>query len=597
MKSVELQTYISYGILLSGFIQYFYNIKGLHIIYIPFIFILSLFFRPGIVIPLSIAVPFLELRHFIENKELDEVFVSLTAILIGSVLSTYMLHIKKEKDNYRETLERIKEEASDGSGHSLMNEDSILSQHISVQKETEEEIKNLLDILRRILASDVTGFFSLKGGSFSLRCSLPDNAQFGSDVQGLAKESAKKATSVISGSATIIAYPVREGHSVIGSIIAIKSKGGFNSSDADLMSLFSAQVSMIIKRERINRVIKRDQLGLRLLNEGSSKLNSSLKINALSSNIIEAMYKLAPLKILLFVPEVDTGDSKAVKGSSRFRLLHYLGIVEPEGRVFDFKDTIIKNYGESNEPVYLSDLRDNKALVLPFKTGKIGSMLILPLLYERELLGLLLFLSEKIKSLSSYQIDLLKILGNQASTALANARLYERIERMAITDGLTGLFNHRYFQERLSSEFSRLGRLSMDLSLLLIDIDYFKKINDTYGHPVGDEVLKAVAETIRKTIRDIDIPARYGGEEFALLLPGTDGDGAVKMAERLRSSILKQRFPFEKGEITVTVSIGISTAPADANNKEELIKKADDALYKAKDKGRNRCIHWRQIQR
>lgn len=596
MKSVELQTYISFGILLSGFIQYFYNIKGLHIIYIPFIFILSLFCRPGIVIPLTIAVPFLELRHFIENKDLDEVFVSLTAILIGSVLSTYMLHIKKEKDNYRETLERIKEEASDGSGHSLMNEDSILSQHISVKKETEEEIKNLLDILRRILASDVTGFFSLKGGSFSLRCSVPDNAQFGSEVQGLAKESAKKATSVISGSATIIAYPVREGHSVIGAIIAIKSKGGFNSLDAELMSFFSAQLSMIIKRERINWVIKRDQLGLRLLNEGSSKLNSSLKINSLSSNIIEAMYKLAPLKILLFVPEVDT-DSKAVKGSSRFRLLHYLGIVEPEGRVFDFKDTIIKNYGENNEPVYLSDLRDNKVLVLPFKTGKIGSMLILPLLYERELLGLLLFLSEKIKSLSSYQIDLLKILGNQASTALANARLYERIEKMAITDGLTGLFNHRYFQERLSSEFSRLGRLSMDLSILLIDIDYFKKINDTYGHPMGDEILKAVAATIRKTIRDIDIPARYGGEEFALLLPGTDSDGAVKMAERLRYSILKQRFPFEKGEITVTVSIGISTAPADAKTKEELIKKADDALYQAKGKGRNRCIHWRQIQR
>lgn len=593
MKSIELQTYISYGILLSGFIQYFYNIKGLHIIYIPFIFILSLFCRPGIVILLSIAVPFLELRHFIENKDLDEVFVSLTAILIGSVLSTYMFHIKKEKDNYRETLERIKEEALDGSGHSLMNEDSILSQHISVKKETEEEIKNLLDILRRILASDVTGFFSLKGDSFSLRCAVPDNAQFGSEVQGLAKESAKKATSVISG--TIIAYPVREGHSVIGAIIAIKGKGGFSSLDAELMSFFSAQVSMIIKRERVNWVIKRDQLGLRLLNEGSSKLNSSLKINALSSNIIEAMYKLAPLKILLFVPEVDT-DSVAVKGSSRFRLLHYLGIVEPEGRVFDFKDTIIKNYGENNEPVYLSDLRDNKVLALPFKTGKIGSMLILPLLYERELLGLLLFLSEKINSLSSYQIDLLKILGNQASTALANARLYEKIERMAITDGLTGLFNHRYFMERLSSEFSRLGRLSMDLSILLIDIDYFKKINDTYGHPVGDEVLKAVAATIRKTIRDIDIPARYGGEEFALLLPGTDSDGAVKMAERLRHSILKQRFSFEKGEITVTVSIGISTAPADAKTKEELIKKADDALYQAKGKGRNRCIHWRQIQ-
>ena len=192
--------------------------------------------------------------------------------------------------------------------------------------------------------------------------------------------------------------------------------------------------------------------------------------------------------------------------------------------------------------------------------------------------------------------DLLKVLGNQASTSMANARFHAEIERLAITDGLTGLFNHKQFQERLAQEFDRLGRFSEPLSLLLIDIDFFKKINDTYGHPAGDLVLKKVAGMVQKTVRNVDIPARYGGEEFAVVLVGTDEKGAMHMAERLRKTIMDKKFTSDGTPFSVTVSIGISTNTRDVKKKEELVDRADKALYTAKENGRNQCVFWRGIE-
>ena len=203
---------------------------------------------------------------------------------------------------------------------------------------------------------------------------------------------------------------------------------------------------------------------------------------------------------------------------------------------------------------------------------------------------------EKTNTLGTHEIELLEVLGNQAATSIANAKLYGEIERLAVTDGLTGLFNHRHFQEKLTQEFNRLERFSEPISLLIIDIDHFKKINDTYGHPVGDAVLKKVSGIIRKTIRNIDIPARYGGEEFAVILLGTDTNGALKMAERLRKSIADARFSSEQNAFNVTVSIGISTHAREMRKKEDLVEQADKALYHAKRTGRNRSVQWEEMK-
>ncbi len=223
------------------------------------------------------------------------------------------------------------------------------------------------------------------------------------------------------------------------------------------------------------------------------------------------------------------------------------------------------------------------------------SVVVVPLLYEREILGILVLLSEETHAFSPQQKEILEVLGNQASISMANARFHAEIERLAVTDGLTGLFNHRHFQERLSQEFQRLGRFTEPMSLLLLDIDFFKKVNDTYGHPVGDAVLKGVAGKVSKTIRTIDIPARYGGEEFAVVLLNTDAKGALNMAERLRNAVSETVFRSEERTFNVTLSIGISTYPDGIKSKEELIERADKALYQAKRSGRNRSVLWSEL--
>jgi two-component system, cell cycle response regulator len=169
------------------------------------------------------------------------------------------------------------------------------------------------------------------------------------------------------------------------------------------------------------------------------------------------------------------------------------------------------------------------------------------------------------------------------------ASYHEEIYRMTIIDGLTGVFNKRYFIEALGREMARAQRYGRPLSILMFDIDHFKRVNDSYGHLAGDYVLQSLARVISTRARREEIFARYGGEEFVILLPETQKEGAMELAEQLRKRVASHTFVFEGEEIPVTVSIGVSMVQEESIPENELIRRADEKLYLAKSEGRN-CV-------
>jgi diguanylate cyclase (GGDEF)-like protein len=187
--------------------------------------------------------------------------------------------------------------------------------------------------------------------------------------------------------------------------------------------------------------------------------------------------------------------------------------------------------------------------------------------------------------------ELFSYLTNQASVSVENVDLHETVQRQAVTDELTGLFNHRRFQEVMTAEVERARRYGHELGLIMLDIDNFKQINDTYGHMQGDEVLREVAHVLRQSSREIDEPARYGGEEMAVALPQTDLEGAYQFAERVRRRIEALALPLPDGQgvLRVTASFGAaSLASAGGIDKDAMVGAADAALYQAKRAGKNR---------
>ncbi len=223
---------------------------------------------------------------------------------------------------------------------------------------------------------------------------------------------------------------------------------------------------------------------------------------------------------------------------------------------------------------------------------RVKSFLTIPMRAHKSVIGIFYLASTFENAFSPETIEILNIIANEATIVINNAIFYDQFKLLAITDGLTKCYNHRHFQEVLENEFQRAKRYKLTFSLLIGDIDNFKKINDTYGHQTGDVILKGIASLLKSGIRDIDIVARYGGEEFAVIMPETDTKGAHGTAERLRCSIEEYIFSGLPPKTYVTMSIGVGTYPGlKVKSKFDFVEKIDKALYRAKGEGKNRvCV-------
>jgi diguanylate cyclase (GGDEF)-like protein len=210
----------------------------------------------------------------------------------------------------------------------------------------------------------------------------------------------------------------------------------------------------------------------------------------------------------------------------------------------------------------------------------------LPLVAKGQSIGLVELISHGPMGYDDERLGLARTMANEAAMALENARLYEDARALADRDPLTGFYNHRFLHERLGEEVVRAQRARRPLSVLMLDLDDFKLVNDTFGHLFGDRVLTWTAELIRSTLRGSDIPARYGGDEFAIILPETDGDDARRAAGRILDAFRDQAFVGEqRGPVPIGASIGVATFPADGRTATELIAGADAALYQVKRDG------------
>lgn len=325
----------------------------------------------------------------------------------------------------------------------------------------------------------------------------------------------------------------------------------------------------------------------------SKRLSSTLNLDEILDIAATSSKEIVDYDMALCLLKQDSETLKvaAAKGFKAAELLN---------KIFHRDESIAGWVMKNGKPLSFADFQDDKrdVPIFPGQYLPMRSLACLPLSMKDDTFGVFLMASRKENFFSPYETKIFEVIAAHTATHIANARMYQQVEKLAATDGLTGLFNHRYFQERLAAELERGERYKQKISLVLVDIDHFKKVNDTYGHPAGDKILKEVAKILTSSVRTVDVAARYGGEEFAVVLVNTDSKGALETAERIRKIIENGKFDIGGGAaIKITGSMGIAVFPDDTGlgegSQRLLISKTDSALYLAKKQGRNRVCLFR----
>jgi diguanylate cyclase (GGDEF)-like protein len=243
------------------------------------------------------------------------------------------------------------------------------------------------------------------------------------------------------------------------------------------------------------------------------------------------------------------------------------------------------------EPVWRNDIQAELRFRETLPRAGMASDMAIPLRSRGRVTGALRVASRRTHAYEPEDYDLLQRLADLLAVAVENQRLLEANRRMAEVDGLTGVCNQRHFRTLLARETARSRHIGQPLALVMVDIDHFKRVNDTHGHPAGDAVLRHVAGLLARRVRRSDVVARCGGEEFAVLLPGSDAAAASTLAEEIRTSLGGEPAPPPapgSPPLAVTASFGVAALPADASSEAGLVEAADQALYRAKRAGRNR---------
>ncbi len=383
-----------------------------------------------------------------------------------------------------------------------------------------------------------------------------------------------------------LGVPVIEQGKVRGALCADRSiDRPFGARDEDIVERAVRQVLRAIENERVFVQLERKKSEQTVLHQASQALGAALTEEAVIEAGLAAAVQIAPY------------DFAAV---TRYDAEHR-------------RHSVRRAVGEGAAELKDLSFRDNASLTamavknrhyLPYRGGFDGerqmvytrtesmkgmqSLLILPLLVREDPVGTLALAAKRPEAFTAAVRPTLQVLSHQLAVALANAESMRRLEQLATTDGLTGCLNKRVFLEELKKRLKAAERFGKKLSLIVSDIDHFKRVNDTYGHAVGDHVIRGLGEILRALKRETDIVARFGGEEFCILCEETDARGAMLLAERVREELKARAFETELGKLQVTCSLGVAEFPGEARNDSQLFELADKALYSAKQSGRDR---------
>ncbi len=391
-----------------------------------------------------------------------------------------------------------------------------------------------------------------------------------------------------------LGLPILEDPHLRGVLCVDRSEGrAFDSREESLVLSAARQVLRIVRSERVFAAVERSKYEMERFFGASALLNEALGLE----QVCDAAFRAAG-----GVAELDFAAITLLRKEDKKHLVvRASGSAAPlAGEAFGQGASLVSMVVKNQHYVPAGGvLRDRDVPIfggaLAKRAPACESLLVLPLNLAGEAIGTFVIGSEKKGVYGASARELLGVIANHVAVSVQNASHYQQMELLATTDGLTGLHNHRTFQERASLMLERAGRHGRKCVLLLTDIDHFKKVNDTYGHPTGDVVLKGVAAVVRRTVRKIDLAARYGGEEFAVLLDEIDGKEARKLAERIRNEVKEQVFASDKGQFKVTLSIGMAVFPDDGADKTAVIAHADQALYAGKHGGRDRVVAWEDV--
>jgi diguanylate cyclase (GGDEF)-like protein len=380
--------------------------------------------------------------------------------------------------------------------------------------------------------------------------------------------------------------PLQErGGRLIGALVADRATP-FSAEEQRVLEALAAEVTRAVEAERLLGAVRREKEEKARFFRALEELNkTTTPQQAAETAVAQARQMCSALDLCAITLVEDRRHRVAAADGEGTSALCELSFAENAGLVSNVVKLGVPLPGR---PLAAMDR------VLIFDGGTVvrglAALKIFPLKAGESVVGTLVCGSRDAGALPEAAQKELAMLALQSAEALLRTRLYEQAERLATTDGLTGLLNRRTFNAQLHGRLREAQRYNRPLSLLLLDVDHFKKVNDTYGHPTGDAVLKGIARIAQKQARETDMVARYGGEEIALVLPETDARGAQAIAERIRKVVGATTHPSDHGSVQVTVSIGLATWPGPGESAEAVLEAADRALYRAKQDGRNRVV-------